>query len=118
METPGLRHAGRAGQTIWAAPRGRHAGLPWPQFSIHRGELQMILYRAAEKRLGPGRIKFGRRIEGFEQKGSTVTARFVDRDGTTVETAQADILIAADAIHSARPPPSSPDQPPPHAPAT
>jgi 5-methylphenazine-1-carboxylate 1-monooxygenase len=43
IETRELRYANRHGQTIWADPRGRHAGLPWPQFSIHRGELQMIL---------------------------------------------------------------------------
>jgi 5-methylphenazine-1-carboxylate 1-monooxygenase len=101
IETRELRYANRHGQTIWADPRGRHAGLPWPQFSIHRGELQMILYHAAEQMLGAGRIKFGRRIAGFEQKGTTVTARFADRDGAIVETTRADILIGADGIHSA-----------------
>src|ERR1043165_6409465 len=100
IETRELRYANRHGQTIWADPRGRHAGLPWPQFSIHRGELQMILYRAAERMLGTGRIKFGRRITGFEQKGSKVTARFANRDGAIVETAEADILVGADGIHS------------------
>ena len=74
IETRELRYANRHGQTIWADPRGRHAGLPWPQFSIHRGELQMILYNAAERMLSAGRIKFGRRITSFEQKGSKVTA--------------------------------------------
>src|SRR5215831_11112746 len=101
IETRELRYANRHGQTIWADPRGRHAGLPWPQFSIHRGELQMILYRAAEQMLGAGRIKFGRRIAGFEQRGNIVTARFADRDGAIVETSQSDILIGADGIHSA-----------------
>src|SRR6266853_3692383 len=92
IETRELRYANRHGQTIWADPRGRHAGLPWPQFSIHRGELQMILFHAAEKRLGPGRIKFGRRLAAVEQKASKVTARFVDRNGKAAETADADIL--------------------------
>jgi 2-polyprenyl-6-methoxyphenol hydroxylase-like FAD-dependent oxidoreductase len=101
IETRELRYANRHGQTIWADPRGRHAGLPWPQFSIHRGELQVILFRAAERMLGAGRIKFGRRIAGFEQKGKRVTARFADRDGAIVETTEADILIGADGIHSA-----------------
>src|SRR6266849_7082336 len=101
IETRELRYANRHGQTIWADPRGRHAGLPWPQFSIHRGELQMILFHAAEKRLGPGRIKFGRRLAAVEQKASKVTARFVDRNGKAAETADADILIGADGIHSA-----------------
>ena len=52
IETRELRYANRHGQTIWADPRGRHAGLPWPQFSIHRGELQMILFDAAKAMLG------------------------------------------------------------------
>ncbi|MDP1752189.1 MAG: flavin-dependent oxidoreductase [Reyranella sp.] len=101
IETRELRYANRHGQTIWADPRGRHAGLPWPQFSIHRGELQMILFHAAAEMLGADRIKFGRRIADFTQKGSKVTASFVDRDGRAAETAEADILIGADGIHSA-----------------
>lgn len=101
IETRELRYANRHGQTIWADPRGRHAGLPWPQFSIHRGELQMILLEGAQRMLGPGRIRFGRRVASFEQRGAKVTARFVDRDGNPVETTEADILIGADGIHSA-----------------
>jgi 2-polyprenyl-6-methoxyphenol hydroxylase-like FAD-dependent oxidoreductase len=101
IETRELRYANRHGQTIWADPRGRHAGLPWPQFSIHRGELQMILFETAKKMLGPDKIRFGRRLSSFEQKGSKVAARFVDRGGDTVETTESDILIGADGIHSA-----------------
>jgi 2-polyprenyl-6-methoxyphenol hydroxylase-like FAD-dependent oxidoreductase len=113
IETRELRYANRHGQTIWADPRGRHAGLPWPQFSIHRGELQMILFDAAKAMLGADRIKFGRRITGFEQTGARVTARFADRDGAVVETAEADILIGADGIHSAVRAQFYPDEGPP-----
>ena len=63
--------------------------------------------------LGAGRIKFGRRIAGFEQKGSKVTARFADRDGAIVETTEADILIGADGIHSAVRAHFHPDEGPP-----
>ena len=101
IETRELRYANRHGQTIWADPRGRHAGLPWPQFSIHRGELQMILVDAAREMLGADRIRLGRRIADFAQHGATVTARFADREGAIVEEATADLLIAADGIHSA-----------------
>ena len=94
IETRELRYANRHGQTIWADPRGRHAGLPWPQFSIHRGELQMILFHAAQKMLGTERIKLGRRLSSLEQHGSRVRARFGD------ETIEADILVGADGIHS------------------
>ncbi len=101
IETRELRYANRHGQTIWADPRGRHAGLPWPQFSIHRGELQMILVHAAQEMLGADRIRLGRRIADFAQHGATVTARFADREGAIVEEATADLLIGADGIHSA-----------------
>ena len=100
IETRELRYANRHGQTIWADPRGRHAGLPWPQFSIHRGELQMILLEGAQKMLGAGRIHFDRRIAGFEQRGQKVLARFTGRDGGSAETVEADLLIGADGIHS------------------
>src|SRR5579862_2558034 len=69
IETRELRYANRHGQTIWADPRGRHAGLPWPQFSIHRGELQMILFEGAKRMLGADRIRLGQRLTGFEQRG-------------------------------------------------
>jgi 2-polyprenyl-6-methoxyphenol hydroxylase-like FAD-dependent oxidoreductase len=101
IETRELRFANRHGQTIWADPRGRHAGLPWPQFSIHRGELQMILLDATRAMLGTDRIRFGRRIADFTQDQAKVTARFADRDGHIVEEASGDILIGADGIHSA-----------------
>lgn len=101
IETRELRYANRHGQTIWADPRGRHAGLPWPQFSIHRGELQMILLDAAKAMLGADRIRLGRRIARFAQHHGKVSAHFVDRDGMPVENAEADLLIGADGIHSA-----------------
>ena len=42
----------RFGGTILALPRGRYAGYNWPQYSIHRGELQMLLLSAVRERLG------------------------------------------------------------------
>ncbi len=101
IETRELRYANRHGQTIWADPRGRHAGLPWPQFSIHRGELQMILFDAARRMLGDGAISFGRRLARFEPSGDRVVARFVDRGGNPAGSKESDILIGADGIHSA-----------------
>jgi 2-polyprenyl-6-methoxyphenol hydroxylase-like FAD-dependent oxidoreductase len=101
IATRELRYANRHGQTIWADPRGRHAGLPWPQFSIHRGELQMILFNAARDMLDTGRIRFGHRLVGFEQRGPRIAVRFVDRDGRSIDDVEADLLIGADGIHSA-----------------
>jgi 2-polyprenyl-6-methoxyphenol hydroxylase-like FAD-dependent oxidoreductase len=113
IETRELRYANKHGQTIWSDPRGRHAGLPWPQFSIHRGELQMILFNAAKAMLGADRIRFGRRIARFAQHHGKVTAHFVDRDGMPAENVVADLLVGADGIHSAVRAQFYPDEGPP-----
>jgi 2-polyprenyl-6-methoxyphenol hydroxylase-like FAD-dependent oxidoreductase len=113
IETRELRYANKHGQTIWSDLRGRHAGLPWPQFSIHRGELQMILFNAAKAMLGADRIRFGRRIARFAQHHGKVTAHFVDRDGMPAENVVADLLIGADGIHSAVRAQFYPDEGPP-----
>ena len=101
IETSQLRYANRHGQTIWADPRGRHAGLPWPQFSIHRGQFQMVLLKAAQAMLGADKIRMGRRLAGFAQDETGVTSRFADRNGVEIEEIRSDILIGADGIHSA-----------------
>ncbi len=100
IETRELIYMNRFGQEIWRDPRGRFAGLPWPQFSVHRGELQLILLQAAIARLGRHRIRTGRRLLGFTQDEGAVRARFVDANANPVETVTADVLIGADGIHS------------------
>ncbi|MFC7110839.1 FAD-dependent monooxygenase [Nonomuraea rubra] len=47
------------GQHIWSEPRGQAAGYRWPQYSIHRGRLQMMLLEAVRERLGPGAVVLG-----------------------------------------------------------
>ena len=56
IRTRELVYANRHGQQIWQEDRGVHAGYDWPQYSIARGALQMILLEAARNRLGDGRI--------------------------------------------------------------
>src|SRR5512142_3254179 len=36
----------RFGQLIYREPLGRAAGYDWPQYSVHRGDLQMVLLEA------------------------------------------------------------------------
>ena len=102
IETRELRFVNRHGQTIWADPRGRFAGLDMPQFSIHRGDLQMILLDAARTRLGADRIRTSHAFQSFEQAGDRVRVTFVDREtGREAATVEGDVLIGADGIHSA-----------------
>src|SRR3954454_23813354 len=67
VRTRELIYCNRFGQRIWAEPRGLEAGYAWPQFSIHRGRLQGLLYEATLERLGPERVHLGHRLVGFGQ---------------------------------------------------
>ena len=49
IPTAELAYYSKHGRLIWSEPRGRAAGYNWPQFSIHRGELQMILLAATRE---------------------------------------------------------------------
>src|SRR5262245_46047197 len=41
-----LIYTNRFGQEIWREPRGLDAGYDVPQFSIHRGRLQGVIYQS------------------------------------------------------------------------
>ena len=101
IETGALAYYTRYGQRIQSEPRGLKAGYQWPQFSIHRGRLLMILARAVQARLGASSIRTGHRFARFEQDEDGVTAHFVDpATGAPVGKDRGDALIGADGIHS------------------
>ncbi|MHA6345320.1 flavin-dependent oxidoreductase [Roseivivax sp. CAU 1761] len=102
VRTRKLAYLTRQGQEVWTELRGKHAGHDVPQFSIHRGRLQKIIHDAVLDRLGPGAIRTGRRLAGFVQDESGVTAQFTDSaEGGAGETARGEVLVCADGIHSA-----------------
>ena len=100
IRTYELFYTNRLGQEIWREPRGLDAGYDVPQFSIHRGRLQGVLYQAVRARLGESRIHLGCRLSWFNQDDGGVTAFFFDRGGSHRHTARGDVLIGADGIHS------------------
>jgi 5-methylphenazine-1-carboxylate 1-monooxygenase len=85
----------RFGQLIYQEPLGRRAGYAWPQFSIHRADLQSVLLEAAGARLGKERIHLGWHCVGFEQDEAKV--RLLSRDREPVEGR---IAVGCDGIHS------------------
>ena len=95
-----LFYTNRFGQEIWREPRGTDAGYEVPQFSIHRGHLQGVIYQAARARLGEGRIRTGHRLGAFIEDEAGVSAYFFDRSGAHRATARGDVLIGADGINS------------------
>jgi len=108
IATRELRYISAHGQEIWREPRGLAAGYRWPQYSIHRGRLHMLLLEEARARLGAGRIHLGRRMVRTSQDGHSATAHFADGG-----TATGDALVAADGIHSTARAQRHPDEGPP-----
>src|SRR5450755_4863966 len=71
----------RFGQLIYQEPLGLAAGYAQPQFSIHRGDLQMILLEAFVARAGRDRLSTNLHCLAVEQDGSGVSVRFSDGPG-------------------------------------
>ena len=102
VEIDELVYLTKDGRDIWREPRGLAAGYRWPQIAIHRGELQMLLLRTVQARLGPDAVRFGHMLHDLETSDRGVTAHFIDRaSGRSLGSAQGKVLIAADGIHSA-----------------
>ncbi len=108
IATRELRYISAHGQEIWREPRGIAAGYHWPQYSIHRGRLHMLLLEEARARLGAARVHTGMRMVSTSQDAHGATAHFADGS-----TATADALVAADGIHSAARAQRHPDEGPP-----
>jgi 5-methylphenazine-1-carboxylate 1-monooxygenase len=101
IATSELVYHDRFGSRIWSEPRGRAAGYRWPQYSIHRGELQLLLLRAVRERLGEDAVRCGLRVQRFTQTGDGVRVALRERASGWLRTADADVLIGADGIDSA-----------------
>ena len=89
-------YCNRFGQFIRREPRGRAAGYPWPQLSIHRADLHAVLVTAVRERLGAGALVLGAKCAGLGQDENGVTVHF--ENGSSVHAAAA---IGCDGIHSA-----------------
>jgi 5-methylphenazine-1-carboxylate 1-monooxygenase len=102
IETSDATFFNRFGQLIYQEPLGRAAGYAHPQFSIHRGDLQMALLDAFRARAGHDRFSTGHHCVRVEQGASGVSVHFSDRPGGAVgSTVRGRVAIACDGINSA-----------------
>lgn len=81
------------GRMLYQAPLGMEAAQRYgaPMYNIHRADLVQILADA----LPSGIVEFGKKVVGFSQ-----TPREVEVELNTGERVRADVLAAADGIHS------------------
>jgi 2-polyprenyl-6-methoxyphenol hydroxylase-like FAD-dependent oxidoreductase len=92
----------RFGQLIYREPLGRAAGYEHPQFSIHRGDLQMVLLDAFRARAGHDRLNVNHHCTGVEQDDSGVRVHFSDGPGgANHSVVRGRVAIACDGINSA-----------------
>ena len=82
------------GELMFSEPRGIAGGYAWPQYSVHRGHLQMLLLSAVRDRLGPEAVRTGMGLTGFDARDGHVTAH------TAAGDVEARILVGADGLHS------------------
>src|SRR5215469_13018749 len=79
VRTRELAYFSKHGKPIWSEPRGLEAGYKWPQFSIHRGTLQQILFDAAIERLGRENILTSHHLNGWTETSDGIRASFIDK---------------------------------------
>jgi 5-methylphenazine-1-carboxylate 1-monooxygenase len=102
IETGDATFFNRFGQLIYQEPLGRAAGYEHPQFSIHRGDLQMILLDAFRARAGDDRLLTNRHCVAVEQDETGVSVTFSDGPGGANRgTVRGCAAIACDGINSA-----------------
>ena len=97
IKTSAIEYRTRFGQLITSDARGVEAGHDYPQYSVHRGQLQQLLLTAVRERLGADAVRSGHRCVSFRQHSNRAEALF---EGTNI-VAEGDILIGADGFHSA-----------------
>lgn len=114
VRTQELAFFSKYGKPIWSEPRGLEAGYKWPQFSVHRGQLQQILLDTAIESLGADNVLTSHHLVDWTETPDGVRANFIDRaTGKSAGSHDGALLIAADGIHSAIREKLYPDEGPP-----
>ena len=115
LQTEEVAYFSAQGGRIWSEPRGRFAGYNWPQYSIHRGELQMLLRDALRDRAGGDALITGSAVTDWEDIADGIKITLTDRT-TGHESGHDDgrVFVAADGINSTARARLYPDEGPAH----
>lgn len=82
------------GALLFREPRGIEGGYGYPQCSVHRGRLQMLLLDAVTDRLGPDAVRTGAGVVDFAESSTGVRVQ------TRAGEFGADVFVGADGVQS------------------
>lgn len=82
------------GTLLFREPRGIEGGYGYPQCSVHRGRLQMLLLDAVRARLGFDAVRTGAGVVDFVETADAVHVQTRAGDFT------AELFVGADGVHS------------------
>ncbi len=89
------------GQEVWSEPRGLEAGYKFPQISIHRGALQMMLHETLLERCGPKAILAGAKVSEWFETPRGLEVVLTDRQyGYELDRLRGSLLVASDGARS------------------
>lgn len=82
------------GELLFREPRGIEGGYAYPQCSVHRGRLQMLLLDAVRDRLGPDAVRTAAGVTDFEETADGV------RVATRAGEFTAEVFVGAGGVQS------------------
>lgn len=101
LRTERMAYFNARGQEIWSEPRGIDAGYDYPQYSIHRGGLQMMLHETLLERCGPRAILAGAKVNQWTETAQGLEVVLTDRTyGFEIDRLRGSVLVACDGVRS------------------
>lgn len=89
----------RFGQHVHTDPAGSNAGYPYPQYSTHRGLLQLMLAEAVRERIGKDALVLDARAVALEYDDGQAIVTTEDSSGNRTERS-APVIVGCDGVHS------------------
>ena len=101
IRTTAMEYYTSHGHLVISQPCGLHAGYNWPQWSLHRGDLHMMLLESFKRRAGKNKVITDSRLVDFDNRNDGVTAYFSHKKSSKQSSMECDVLVGADGLHSA-----------------
>ena len=101
LQSKEVAYFSKQGGLIWSEPRGTNAGYNWPQYSINRGDLQMLLYKELIQIAGSNIVRTNATLKTWENSPEEIELTLIDRKSQRLmEKSNAKIMIGCDGINS------------------